>query len=341
MSASTRAAPRLDDGAVRARVRLQLADHAAAQCPMRRGRGRAAAQRGTPDARAPRGAGGGGRARRLAGQRGHGSLHQPGLAPASAPHRLGVGAGPGARVRTHARSPPEWRVRRAGLQHQDARGLPDRAGARPSLPDRRARAVAPARRAPVRRRRSHGRGQHSLVRDDDADPRRASALCRRFDEQLLVSADLRIKRPVAGHRWPPIWLPWRQRPRYRQPARRDQRQRRGVGTVRARQRRRRRRCPRRGRRKARWVRSARRRRVRGRRDGGATGSLRLLDSEIGGQIGWTLPLALVGVLAGLWLVRRAPRTDRRRARSIGSERMAGAGRDWQPQASARRPGSAS
>ena len=34
---------------------------------------------------------------------------------------------------------------------------------------------------------------------------------------------------------------------------------------------------------------------------------------MGGQIAWLLPLALVGLLVGLWIERRGPRTDRRRA----------------------------
>jgi 4-amino-4-deoxy-L-arabinose transferase-like glycosyltransferase len=46
---------------------------------------------------------------------------------------------------------------------------------------------------------------------------------------------------------------------------------------------------------------------------GRTGLGRLLDSEIGGQIGWLLPTSLLLLVAGLWLTRRAPRTDRVRA----------------------------
>ncbi len=46
---------------------------------------------------------------------------------------------------------------------------------------------------------------------------------------------------------------------------------------------------------------------------GQTGLGRLLDSENGGQIGWLLPTALLLLVAGLWLTRRAPRTDRTRA----------------------------
>jgi 4-amino-4-deoxy-L-arabinose transferase-like glycosyltransferase len=46
---------------------------------------------------------------------------------------------------------------------------------------------------------------------------------------------------------------------------------------------------------------------------GRTGALRLFFPEIAGQIAWLLPLALVGFVLGLWLRRRAPRTDRRRA----------------------------
>jgi 4-amino-4-deoxy-L-arabinose transferase-like glycosyltransferase len=43
--------------------------------------------------------------------------------------------------------------------------------------------------------------------------------------------------------------------------------------------------------------------------GGPAGPLRLFDSIVGGQIAWLLPLALVGLLLGLWTQRRAPRTD--------------------------------
>jgi 4-amino-4-deoxy-L-arabinose transferase-like glycosyltransferase len=46
---------------------------------------------------------------------------------------------------------------------------------------------------------------------------------------------------------------------------------------------------------------------------GTTGPLRLFVPEIAGQIAWLLPLALTGAVVGLWLTRRAPRTDRRRA----------------------------
>jgi 4-amino-4-deoxy-L-arabinose transferase-like glycosyltransferase len=46
---------------------------------------------------------------------------------------------------------------------------------------------------------------------------------------------------------------------------------------------------------------------------GRTGPLRLFFPEIAGQIAWLLPLALAGLVIGLWLSRRAPRGDRRRA----------------------------
>ncbi|NUS51282.1 MAG: glycosyltransferase family 39 protein [Nocardioidaceae bacterium] len=46
---------------------------------------------------------------------------------------------------------------------------------------------------------------------------------------------------------------------------------------------------------------------------GQTGILRLLDSEIGGQVAWLLPAALVLLTAGLWFTRRAARTDLVRA----------------------------
>jgi 4-amino-4-deoxy-L-arabinose transferase-like glycosyltransferase len=46
---------------------------------------------------------------------------------------------------------------------------------------------------------------------------------------------------------------------------------------------------------------------------GPTGWARLLGAEVGGQVAWLLPAALIALGAGLWLVRRAPRTDRTRA----------------------------
>jgi 4-amino-4-deoxy-L-arabinose transferase-like glycosyltransferase len=47
--------------------------------------------------------------------------------------------------------------------------------------------------------------------------------------------------------------------------------------------------------------------------GGQAGLSRLFSAEIGGQIAWLLPAALVLLVAGLWLTRRRPRTDRVRA----------------------------
>jgi 4-amino-4-deoxy-L-arabinose transferase-like glycosyltransferase len=46
---------------------------------------------------------------------------------------------------------------------------------------------------------------------------------------------------------------------------------------------------------------------------GATGLTRLFGSEMGGQISWLLPAALILLVALLWVSRRAPRTDQRRA----------------------------
>jgi 4-amino-4-deoxy-L-arabinose transferase-like glycosyltransferase len=46
---------------------------------------------------------------------------------------------------------------------------------------------------------------------------------------------------------------------------------------------------------------------------GATGISRMFGTEIGGQIAWLIPAALVLLVTGLWITRRAPRTDVRRA----------------------------
>ncbi len=47
--------------------------------------------------------------------------------------------------------------------------------------------------------------------------------------------------------------------------------------------------------------------------GGVPGLLRMFNEQVGGQIAWLLPLAGVGLVAGLWATRSAPRTDLRRA----------------------------
>jgi len=50
--------------------------------------------------------------------------------------------------------------------------------------------------------------------------------------------------------------------------------------------------------------------------GGATGLLRLLNTEFGGQISWLLPAALICMAAMFWVSRRAVRTDRTRAAAL-------------------------
>ncbi|MCZ4123501.1 ArnT family glycosyltransferase [Streptomyces sp. H39-S7] len=46
---------------------------------------------------------------------------------------------------------------------------------------------------------------------------------------------------------------------------------------------------------------------------GSTGITRLFDADMGGQVAWLLPAAFLLLAAGLWVTRRAPRTDARRA----------------------------
>ncbi|MFC5750621.1 ArnT family glycosyltransferase [Actinomadura rugatobispora] len=46
---------------------------------------------------------------------------------------------------------------------------------------------------------------------------------------------------------------------------------------------------------------------------GEPGIARMFNDQLGGEISWLLPPALIALIAGLWLTRRAPRTDRTRA----------------------------
>ncbi len=50
--------------------------------------------------------------------------------------------------------------------------------------------------------------------------------------------------------------------------------------------------------------------------GGATGITRLFQSDMGSQISWLLPAALIALVALLWLSWRSPRTDRTRAAAL-------------------------
>jgi 4-amino-4-deoxy-L-arabinose transferase-like glycosyltransferase len=47
--------------------------------------------------------------------------------------------------------------------------------------------------------------------------------------------------------------------------------------------------------------------------GGSTGITRMFSDNFGAQISWLLPAALILLAGGLWVTRRAPRTDRTRA----------------------------
>lgn len=49
---------------------------------------------------------------------------------------------------------------------------------------------------------------------------------------------------------------------------------------------------------------------------GTTGITRLFTSDFGGQIAWLIPASLIMLVAGLWITRRAPRTDSARAALI-------------------------
>ena len=68
----------------------------------------------------------------------------------------------------------------------------------------------------------------------------------------------------------------------------------------------------------------RRRRARGRRAacGARSGGTGCSSREMGGQISWLIPGALIGLVAALWMTRRAPRTDRVRAGVPGLRRLA-------------------
>jgi 4-amino-4-deoxy-L-arabinose transferase-like glycosyltransferase len=50
--------------------------------------------------------------------------------------------------------------------------------------------------------------------------------------------------------------------------------------------------------------------------GGATGITRMFSGDFATEVSWLLPTALIALVAGLWLTRRAPRTDLSRAALI-------------------------
>jgi 4-amino-4-deoxy-L-arabinose transferase-like glycosyltransferase len=50
--------------------------------------------------------------------------------------------------------------------------------------------------------------------------------------------------------------------------------------------------------------------------GGTTGLTRLFAADMGGQVGWLIPAALIALAALLWGTRREPRTDRTRAAAL-------------------------
>ena len=211
---------------------------------------------------------------------------------------------------------------RAGVQHQDARRLPRRAGDRARLSGVRAGPGPPAHRAAARRGRRDRRGVVRLDRRRRSDAGLAASLRRQLDRQHRGRSDVQLQRLRARRR----------------SGRRPGDHARGARRARAV----RNRSPRRPAARARTPEpsAAATRSLRpnspnvGRYPkpiafGGSPSPLRLFGVGLGDQAGWLLPFAFFGLIAALallWLERREPapgRRERRDARRGRPELAAG------------------